>query len=283
MKVLILGAGGQLGSELLRVCSALGDEVVAASRSEVDIADGARVRDLVRSQGPDVLFKAAAYNAVDRAEAEVESAEMINGRAAGRVAEVCRDLVVRLVHYSTDYVFDGLASRPIPEDAPTAPTGAYGRSKLMGERAVAASGAEAYIVRTSWVYGLEGANFIKTVLRVTRERGSISVVAVSLNRPTWARDLAHASRRLVDAGRADIYHLTNSGDCTWYELARTVVELAGVDAEVRPITTAEYPTPAQRPAYSVLANRRWAALGEPPIRPWHDALAEFVPELLERA
>jgi dTDP-4-dehydrorhamnose reductase len=281
MKVLVLGAGGQLGSELVRACLAAGDAVRQATRTEVDITDGARVRDLVRSERPDVVFNAAAYTAVDRAETEAEQAELINARAAGRVAEVCRDLVVRLVHYSTDYVFDGTATEPIPEDAPTAPQSVYGHSKLHGELAVRNSGADAYLVRTSWVYGAQGPNFVKTVLRVTREKGSMSVVDDQRGSPTWARDLAVASRRLLDAGPPDIYHLTNSGDCTWYELARAVVEIAGVDAEVSPISTAEYPTPAARPAYSVLANRRWAELGEPPLRPWRAALAELVPELLE--
>ncbi len=279
MRVLILGAGGQLGSELVRACVAAGDEVARATRAEVDIADGARVRDVVRSERPEVVFNAAAYTAVDRAETQAEKAELINGRAAGRVAQVCRDLVVRLVHYSTDYVFDGTATEPIPEGAPTAPASVYGHSKLQGELAVRNSGADAYVVRTSWVYGAIGANFVNTVLRVTRETGSMSVVDDQRGRPTWARDLAVASRRLLDAGPPDIYHLTNSGECTWFELARAVVELAGVEGEVRPITTADYPALAARPAYSVLANRRWAQLGEPPLRPWREALAEFIREL----
>jgi dTDP-4-dehydrorhamnose reductase len=230
-----------------------------------------------------MVFNAAAYTAVDKAESEPEQAELINARAVGRLAQVCRDLVTPLVHFSTDYVFDGAAIEPIPEDAATAPVSVYGRSKLHGEEALLGSGADAYLVRTSWVYGASGPNFVKTVLRVTGERGSMSVVDDQRGSPTWARDLAIASRRLVDAGPPNTYHLTNSGDCTWYELARAVVELAGVDAEVRPITTPEYPTPAVRPAYSVLANSRWAALGESPIRHWRDAVAEFIPELLEHA
>ena len=282
MKVLILGAGGQLGSELARSCSAVGDDVVATSRSEIDIADGARVRDVVRAQRPDVVFNAAAYTAVDRAETEVQAAEMINGRAAGRVAEVCRDLVVRLVHYSTDYVFDGLATEPIAEEAQPAPTGAYGRSKLNGERAVAASGAEAYIVRTSWVYGLEGANFIKTVLRVTGERGSMSVVDDQRGSPTWARDLAVASRRLVDAGPAGTYHLTNAGDCTWYELARETLRIVGVNADLAPITSAEFGARARRPSYSVLSNQKLQTAGVTPPRPWRDALTAYIGERANR-
>lgn len=280
MKVLVLGAGGQLGSELVRACGAAGDEVVAASRAEVDITDGSRVRDLVRAKRPALVFNAAGYTAVDRAETETEQAELVNGAAVGRLAQVCRDLVVPLVHFSTDYVFDGSANEPIAEGAATAPMSAYGRSKLHGEEALMRSGADAYLVRTSWVYGLVGSNFVKTVLRLTRETGVMLVVDDQRGSPTWARDLARASRRLVEAGPPGVYHLSNSGDCTWYEFAQAVVELAAVSAEVRPISTAEYPTRATRPAYSVLANQRWLDLGEPPLRPWREALTEFVPDLL---
>jgi dTDP-4-dehydrorhamnose reductase len=283
MKVMVLGAGGQVGAELVRVCSRGGDEVIAYSRAELDVLDSARIREVVRHHGPVAVFNAAAYTAVDRAESEPEMADAVNATAVGRLAQVCRDLVVRLVHFSTDYVFDGSATSPILEDAPTAPLSVYGRSKLHGEEALLSSGAEAYLVRSSWIYGLEGANFIKTVLRATRERGEMRVVDDQRGSPTWARDLAMASRKLLDVGPPSVYHISNSGDCTWYELARAVVDLAGIRARVEPITTAEYPTPATRPAYSVLDNRAWRDLGEPPLRPWRDALAEFVQTNEQRA
>src|ERR1035437_1754227 len=230
MKVLVDGAGGQLGAGLVRACTDAGDEVVGATRADIDIADGARLRDVVRAQRPDVVFNAAAYTAVDRAESETDRAELINGRAVGRLAQVCRDLVAPVVHFSTDYVFDGNASEPIPEDAPTAPVSAYGLSKLHGEEALLGSGADAYLVRTSWVYGASGPNFVSTVLRVTREKGEISVVDEQRSATTWPRDLAVASRRLLEVGPPGIYHLTNSGKCSWYGFARAVVELAGIDA-----------------------------------------------------
>ena len=274
--MLILGAGGQLGAELARVCAELGDEVVAAPRDQVDIADGARLRDVVRSQRPGVVFNTAAYTAVDRAESEPDRAELVNGRAVGRLAEVCRDLVVPVVHFSTDYVFDGTATGPIPEDAPTSPLNTYGLSKLHGEQALLKSGADGYVVRTSWVYGATGTNFVRTVLRITRETGEIAVVDDQIGAPTWARDLAVASRRLVEIAPPGVYHLSNSGQCTWFDVATAVVGFAGIDARVRPVATADYPTAAKRPAYSVLANRRWADLGEPPLRPWNEALEEYV-------
>ena len=269
MKVLVLGAGGQLGAELVRACTDAGDEVIGATRADIDIADGARLRDVVRAQRPDVVFNAAAYTAVDRAESETDRAELINGRAVGRLAQVCRDLVTPVVHFSTDYVFDGTASQPIPEEAPTAPVSAYGLSKLHGEEALLGSGADAYLVRTSWVYGASGPNFVNTVLRVTREKGEISVVDDQRGAPTWARDLAVASRRLFEVGRTGVYHLTNSGECTWWEMARAVVELAGVDAEVHPIATSDYPTAAKRPAYSVLRSERPEA---PKLPHWREGL-----------
>jgi dTDP-4-dehydrorhamnose reductase len=283
MKVLVLGAGGQLGTELVRACNEAGDETEAATRTEVDISDGARLREVVRALQPQMVFNAAAYTAVDGAESDTERAELINGRAVGRLAQVCRDLVVPLVHFSTDYVFDGAAREPIPEDAVPAPISAYGRTKRQGEVALLGSGADAYLVRSSWIYGFQGTNFVKTVLRVSREKGEMSVVDDQVGSPTWARDLAVASRRLVEAGPPGIYHLTNSGDCSWCEFAGAIVELAGVDALIRPISTADYPAAAARPAYSVLANRRWQELGQPPLRQWKEALAEFIPELLRPA
>ena len=280
MRVMILGAGGQVGAELLHHCAAIGDQVQGFTRADVDVADGARVRELVRAHTPEVVFNAAAYTAVDRAESEPGQADLVNHVAARRIAEVCRDAQVRLVHYSTDYVFDGLAVEPIPEDAPTRPQGVYAATKLAGEEAVRRIAPYAYVVRTSWVYGVNGANFVRTVLRVTRERGEMRVVDDQRGSPTWARDLALASRELVDVGPPGTYHLTNGGDCTWFELARAVVSEAGIDAVVTPIPTSDYPTPARRPPYSVLDNRAWRDLGRPPLRPWRTAVSEAVHEII---
>jgi len=279
LKVLVLGAGGQLGAELARHCKSLADDVRALSHAELDICDADRVRSVVRTSAPEVVFNAAAYTAVDRAESERELAHEVNSLAPRRLAQVCRDLAVRLVHFSTDYVFDGSARSPIVESALTAPLGVYGRTKQEGEVAVLGSGADVYLVRSSWVYGLDGANFVKTVMRVCRQKGEMRVVNDQHGSPTWARDLAWASRRLMDVGTPGIYHLTNSGDCTWYELARAVKEIAHLDCALHPITTAEYPTPARRPAYSVLANAAWQALGEPPLRHWREALTGCLAEI----
>jgi len=279
VKALILGAGGQLGAELAAVCGERGDTVHAFTRAELDVRDGARLRELVRHLRPDVVFNAAAYTAVDRAESEPDLAFEVNGHAVARVAQVCRDLVVPLVHYSSDYVFDGTATSPIPEDATPHPVGVYGRSKLEGEEAVSRSGADAWVVRSSWVYASRGRNFLSAIMERASRGQPLRVVSDQRGSPTFARDLARASRRLVEVGPHGVYHLTNSGECTWLDLARATLALAGLAAEVEPVTTAEWAAPAPRPAYSVLANTRWLALGEPPLRPWQEALAECVPEM----
>jgi dTDP-4-dehydrorhamnose reductase len=279
MRVLVFGAAGQVGEELTLLGRAAGHDVVALTRAEHDITDAAATRARVLDAGADVVFNAAAYTAVDRAEEEPELAMAINGAAPGVIAAAAVEAGSMMVHFSTDYVFDGAATDPIPEDAPTNPLGEYGRTKLAGEEAVLAAGGRAAVVRTAWVYGLHGPNFIATVLRVTRERGAMSVVDDQRGSPTWARDLAGAALRLGALGEPGVYHLTNAGSCSWYELATRVVGLAGVNAAVKPITTAEYPTPARRPAYSVLENRRWQELGEAPLRSWERALDEFMPAL----
>jgi len=279
MRVLVFGAGGQVGEELVSLAGTAGHEVIGLARGDLDVTDAVATRARVLASGAEVVFNAAAYTAVDRAESQPGLAHAINAVAPGVMARACVEAGSRLVHYSTDYVFDGTATAPMPETAPVAPLGVYGHTKLAGEVAVRDAGGSAYVVRTAWVYGLCGSNFIRTVLRVTRERGEVRVVDDQRGSPTWARDLAAASLRLVDVAGPGNYHLTNGGECTWFELAKEVVALAGVDAEVQPISTAEYPTPARRPAYSVLENRRWLECGQPPLRPWREAVAEFVAEL----
>ena len=279
MKVVVFGAGGQVGAELVSQARAVGHEVVGLTRVSHDITDGAATRERIHQERPEVVFNAAAYTAVDRAESEPEVAAAINATAPAVMAAACARAGIRLVHYSTDYVFDGTATAPIPEDAPVAPLGVYGATKLAGEEAVRAADARAYVVRTAWVYGLDGTNFIRTVLRLTRERGEMRVVDDQRGSPTWARDLAAASLRLVEDCPPGTYHLTNSGDCTWYELALAVVRHAGIQARITPIATGEYLTAARRPAYSVLDNRAWREAGQPALRAWQEAIAEFVPTL----
>jgi dTDP-4-dehydrorhamnose reductase len=280
---LVTGARGQLGTDLLGVLDGRPeDAVTAVGRAELDLTDEGSVRDVVRTwlataeaeRRRPVLLNAAAYTAVDAAEDDEATARLVNGEAPGWLAEELAGRG-RLVHVSTDYVFDGAASEPYGVDSPVAPRSAYGRTKAVGERAVAAAGGEATVVRTAWVYGRYGSNFVRTMLRLERERNTVSVVDDQVGSPTWSADLAAG---LVALGaRPDaappILHFTNAGQVSWHGLARAVFEEAGADpARVLPVTTDQFPRPAPRPAYAVLDGSAWTAAGFPPPRPWRDAL-----------
>jgi dTDP-4-dehydrorhamnose reductase len=272
---LVTGAGGQLGTHLVEALR--GEDVLAPGHGELDITDPAAVRDLIARHRPDVVLNAAAYTAVDAAEENEADADRVNHLGPARLAAAAAEVGARLVHVSTDYVFAGDAREPYDVDAPVAPTGAYGRTKLAGERAVLSElGGRAYIVRTAWVYGGPGPNFVDTMLRLERERETVDVVADQVGSPTFVGDLAAA---LVALGRRDdvpggVLHYVNAGRASWYELACEVFRLAGADPDrVRPTDTASFPRPARRPAWSVLSTRAWTAAGLPAPRPWRDALA----------
>ena len=282
---LVTGARGQLGHDLLDVLAARGERsVTAAGRADLDLTDEDGVRSRVRdwlstaeSRGDRaVLLNAAAYTAVDAAENDEATARVVNGEAPGWLADELAGRG-RLVHVSTDYVFDGAATEPYPVDAPPAPRSAYGRTKAAGERAVAAAGGDATVVRTAWVYGRHGANFVRTMLRLEAERETVSVVDDQIGSPTWSADLAAG---LVELGARTtafppVLHYTNSGQVSWCGLARAVFEEAGADpARVLPVTSDAFPRPAPRPAYSVLDGGAWISAGLTPARTWRDALAE---------
>jgi dTDP-4-dehydrorhamnose reductase len=278
---LVTGARGQLGHDLLGVLAGRpDDEVTAVGRGELDLTDEAAVRKTVRhwldGVGADraVLVNAAAYTAVDAAETDEDAALVVNGAAPGWLAEELAGRG-RLVHVSTDYVFDGQAGEPYPVDAPVAPRSAYGRTKAAGERAVAAAGGDASVVRTAWVYGRHGGNFVRTMVGLESSRETLSVVDDQVGSPTWSADLAAG---LVELGLREgpvppVLHLTNSGQVSWHGLARAVFEELGADpARVLPTTTDAFPRPAPRPAYSVLDGSAWTAAGLTAPRPWREAL-----------
>jgi len=277
MRILVTGRQGQLGHELERSLQYLG-EVVALDRARMDLADLDQVRDTIRALRPGLIVNAAAYTAVDQAEKDPELAMRINGEAPGVMAEEANRLGAAMVHYSTDYVFDGRKQGAYAEDDATAPLNIYGRSKLAGEQAVQASGAPHLIIRTSWVYGMRGRNFLLTVRRLARERDELRIVADQHGTPTWCRSIADATAialaqlTRVDPGNAQacvsrdvwrarggIYHLTAQGQTTWHGFAQSIVEALpdGKRPPVIPIGTADYPTPAMRPANSVLSCERW--------------------------
>jgi dTDP-4-dehydrorhamnose reductase len=275
---LIVGAAGQLGTDLLDVLRAEDAEVVGLTRAELDVTDSAAVADAVSDARPTIVVNAAAYTAVDAAETDEAAAYRVNAVAPGHLAAALSaskaTASARLVHVSTDYVFAGDASTPYAEDAPTAPRSAYGRTKLAGEKAVLERLPEAYVVRTAWVYGATGGNFVKTMARLERDRETVSVVDDQRGSPTWSADLARGLVALARSGApGGIYHCTNAGETTWFGFTKAIFEELGADpARVRPTTSQEFPRPAPRPAYSVLSDRRWRATGLPPMPHWRSAL-----------
>lgn len=281
MKVLVTGAGGQLGHDLL---DAFADhDVVGLTRAELDVADEAAVVAAVRDHAPDLVVHAAAHTKVDLAESEPDVAWRANALGTWWVARACALADAAMVYVSTDYVFDGTADRPYTEFDPVAPRSVYGRSKEAGERLVRQTLPRHYIVRTSWVLGAHGGNFVRTMLRLGRERGAVSVVSDQTGSPTFTFDLAPAIRRLAVSGRYGTYHLTNQGTCTWYELAGATFEEAALDVELTPIDTATFGAPAPRPAYSVLDNHMARLLGMEPLPPWRDSLGRLIAELSQPA
>ena len=278
--ILVTGAQGQIGYELVRLLAPHGD-VVAADRTTLDLADPDAIVAVVRRAKPALIVNAGAYTAVDLAERESALARAVNGRAPGILAEEAKRLGAVLIHYSTDYVFDGTRTTPYPEDAPTAPQNVYGVSKLEGERAIAAAGAHALVFRTSWVYGLRGRNFLLTIRRLAAEREEITIVADQIGVPNWSCALAAATVRIVGTGlpavaaRSGLYHLSCTGQASWYDFARAIVGDAP-RPRVVPITTVEFPTPARRPAYGVLATARFEATFGFTLPDWRHALASCV-------
>ena len=292
LALLIPGGHGQLGSDLAALASRY-TTVHAPGSAELDVTDVAAVRealvrlvDAARADGArPVVVNAAAYTAVDAAESDVDRATAVNSVAPGLLAQACARSGVPLLHVSTDYVFAGEASTPYEPDAPTGPRTSYGRTKLAGEQAVRAVGGDAWIVRTSWVYGATGKNFVKTMARLERQRATLSVVDDQLGAPTWSAQLAAGLLELAEfvaTGHGParrVLHCAGGGQTTWCGLARAVFAELGADPErVRPCTTEDYPLPAPRPAYSVLSTAAWIEAGLTPLPDWRDALTEFVAE-----
>jgi dTDP-4-dehydrorhamnose reductase len=252
LSALIFGARGMLGRALCQLFEAQGKEYVALDVGELDITNKASVEQTFARHRATLVINAAAYTQVDAAEQHEDTATLVNGQAAGYLAEAAAKAGAPLVHYSTDYVFAGDAASPYRVDEPLAPLNAYGRSKAAGELAVRAAGPEHLILRTSWLYAPWAANFVRTIYKAAGERPVLRVVDDQRGRPTSAEHLAETTLKLVDRQARGILHVTDGGECTWFEFAREIVRLGGRSARVEPCTTAEFPRPAKRPAYSVL-------------------------------
>jgi len=276
MRILLTGKNGQVGWELQGTLAPLG-QVTAVDAPDLDLSDAGATRALVRDVAPDLVVNAAAYTAVDRAESEPAMARAVNATAPAILAEEARRLGAPIVHYSTDYIFDGAATEPYPEDHEPRPLSVYGRTKLEGEEGVRASGAAHLIIRLAWVYGTRGRNFLTTMLRLGSERAEIRVVDDQIGTPTWCRPVAEATARMIEALRRDpglsgTYHLPSAGSASWFELACAIFEGRSSPAIV-PIPTRDYPTPAVRPAYSVLSGAKTLRAFGIALPPWRTQLA----------
>lgn len=284
MKALIFGAGGQLGRALqaMRPC---GREVEALSRAGCDVADREAIRRAIRNSAPDVIFNAAAYTAVDAAEDNVADAGRINRDAPRWMAEAAAEAGTRLIHVSTDFVFDGTSSTPYAVDAPTAPLGIYGLTKRDGETLVLAADSRHLVVRTAWVYAASGRNFVLTMLRLMRERGGVSVVADQVGSPTWATGLAETLWALADAEVSGVMHVTDAGVASWYDFAVAIAEeavavgLLTQPATITPITTAAFPSRVRRPSFSVLDKSLTTAILGRELPHWRAQLRLMLKEV----
>ncbi len=302
-KILLTGASGQVGWELKRTLAPLG-QVIAPSSQELDLANPDAIRRVLREVRPHLIVNPAAYTAVDRAEEEVDLAMAINGTAPGIMAEEAKRMHAALVHFSTDYVFDGAKPGPYRETDPTSPLGSYGRSKLAGEEAIRAFDLPHLIFRTSWVYGARGKNFMRTILRLAGERDALKVVDDQLGAPTWSRMIAETTAVAITrwcpmsnnqsplGELSGIYHLTNAGQVSWHGVACAILEeyearreyrnwprLPLIPQAIQPITTAEYPTPAKRPANSVLDNAKLVRAFGVEMPDWRECLQMAVDEM----
>lgn len=283
MKILITGRNGQVAQALLTSLQGLG-ELICLGRAELDLVDAEAIRVRVRALRPDLIINAAAYTAVDQAESEPAPAFAINATAPGVLAEEAKALGVPLIHYSTDYVFDGSQARPYQDDDQPQPLGVYGQSKLAGEQAIAAVGGQYLILRTSWVYSLYGRNFLLTMQRLLQEREELRVVSDQIGAPTWAGTIANATRALIEQwqtgqpGPWGTFHLTGQGETSWFGFASAIgehLQAAGKPcARLLPIASSEYPTPARRPLNSRLDCSRLQRAWNIQLPTWQTALAD---------
>lgn len=280
--ILITGANGQLGQEFRALSPKYPQYYfLFATRDDLSISDQKSIRNYFKETKPSYCINCAAYTAVDKAESEKEQATLINGDAPGWMAEICEQYGTKFIHISTDYVFDGTSAVPYKENDPTNPVNHYGLSKLIGEREVMENNPDAIIIRTSWVYSAFGNNFVKTMMRLMKERESINVVADQTGSPTYAVDLAEAIMQIIISKKksSGIFNYSNEGRITWYDFALAIKELIHSNCKVNPISTAQYPTPAKRPAYSLLDKTKIRKVFSIEIPGWRESLARCVERL----
>ena len=275
MKILITGSNGMLGHDLIEVLKD-NHELILTTSKTLDITDKNHVIEFIGENKPDIVINSAAYTNVDGCEENQETAYSINGDGVRNLAEGCSKIDCPLVHISTDYVFNGKNTTPWVEDDEIGPISVYGKSKLKGEEAILETLDKFFIIRTAWLYGINGSNFPKTMLELAKNHSEITVVYDEVGTPTYTPDLAKAISQLIETDYYGIYHITNSGSCSWCEFARYIFEIAGKDVKVIPVTASEFARPAPRPHYSVLENKKWIGNGFEPLRSYKDAIKEYI-------
>ncbi|MFH1624608.1 MAG: dTDP-4-dehydrorhamnose reductase [Pseudomonadota bacterium] len=277
-KILLLGASGMLGNDLIKVLGST-REVVGKSSKNFDITDREATREEILTTNPHIVINSAGFTHVDGCEAEVEKAFMVNGDGAKNVALACKEGKIKLLHISTDYVFDGKKEEPYLEDDRPSPLNVYGKSKLQGEQYITEIMEEFLIVRTEWLYGKSGHNFVDTILRLARVEEELKVVNDQIGSPTYTKDLAYAIDTLLEHDLTGVYHVTNSGMCSWYEFATTILKLASIqNVKVEPVNSDTYTRPAKRPAFSALNCSKFEKETGYTMRTWDAALAEYFRE-----
>lgn len=276
MKILVTGANGQLGQELVQQLNQMDVELFAFTKAELDICNLSAVQQVVNETQPHVIVNAAAFTKVDLAETEQDLAFNVNAYGQRNLAVAAEQVGAKICYVSTDYVFDGNATEPYEEHALVNPIGVYGKSKYAGEQLTQTISSKYFIVRTAWVYGEYGPNFVKTMLRLAKERDELGVVSDQIGSPTYTVDLAAFLIELVQTEKYGIYHCTNSGTCSWYEFAQAIFEESKLDIKVNPLTTDQYPTPAKRPNYSVLSDRALKLNEFQQVRHWREGLKAFL-------
>ena len=278
MIVLVTGVNGQLGHDVVKELTKKGHEAHGTDRNTLDITNEADVHSYVGKIKPDAIIHCAAYTNVDQAETDRDAAYQVNALGTKYLAQAAKEMKAKMVLVSTDYVFNGSATEPYEVDQPTEPLGVYGETKLAGEQFLANSLEQYFIVRTAWVYGINGHNFVKTMLRLGEERGEVGVVHDQVGSPTYTVDLAALLVELIETEKYGVYHATNSGVCSWYDFAVEIFKQAGLKVNVNPLTSEQYPRPAARPKYSVLSKKKIEEQGFTPLRDWKKALSAYLSE-----
>lgn len=279
MKILVTGVGGQLGYDVCKVLAARNIEHKGVDIADFDITDAQAVRDYITGYRPDTVIHCSAWTAVDKAEDEIEKVRAVNTGGPRNIAAACKETGAKMLYISTDYVFPGTGERFYEPEDPTGPLGAYGETKLGGELAVKELLDRFFIVRISWVFGKNGNNFVKTMLRLAEIKSEISVVCDQIGSPTYTADLAPLLCDMIETDKYGVYHATNEGICSWAEFAQEIFQLAGKSVKVNPIPTSEYPTKAARPLNSRMSKDKLEKMGFARLPDWHDALRRYLSEL----